>query len=108
MNRCWTVVLTYNGLEDTRKCLGSLASHAQRGYPVVLVDNGSTDNTAAIVAVEFPWAHVVRIEQNAGPSVGYNRGIQYALEQSAQFVLLLNNDTTVSPQLADRLLAAAE
>lgn len=107
MTPVWVVVLTYNGLADTRKCLESLASQAAAGHPVLVVDNGSGDGTMAAVATEFPWAKRLRVEQNQGPSVGNNRGIAHALAQGAGGVLLLNNDTTVAPNLVDRLLAAA-
>ena len=57
---------------------------------------------------EFPWCPVIRNAVNGGWAGGNNTGIVYALEHGADQVLLLNNDTTVSPQLADTLLAAAE
>jgi GT2 family glycosyltransferase len=107
MTPVWTLVLTYNGLEDTRKCLRSLASQAAAGHAILVVDNGSTDGTMAAVAGEFPWAKLFRVEKNQGPSVGNNRGIEHALAQGAGSVLLLNNDTTVAPDLIDRLIAAA-
>jgi GT2 family glycosyltransferase len=108
MRPVWTLVLTYNGLEDTRKCLRSLESQAAAGHPVLVVDNGSTDGTMEIVGREFSWARLLRVEKNRGPSVGNNRGIEYALQHGAGGVLLLNNDTTVSPNLIDRLLLAAD
>lgn len=108
MNPVWTVVLSYNGLEDSRKCLRSLESQAAAGHPILLVDNGSTDGTLEIVRREFPWAKLLRVEKNQGPSVGNNRGIEYALAHGAGGVLLLNNDTTVAPNLIDRMIAAAQ
>ena len=108
MTPVWTVVLTYNGLDDTRKCLRSLASQAAAGHPILVVDNGSTDGTMDAVAREFPWAKLLRVEKNQGPSVGNNRGIEHALAQGAGSVLLLNNDTTVAPNLIDRVLVAAQ
>jgi GT2 family glycosyltransferase len=103
----WTVVLTYNGLEDTRKCLPTLEAQAAKGHTVLVVDNGSTDGTADVVRREFPWAHVLRIEKNAGPACGNNRGIEHALQAGADAVVLLNNDTTVTATLIDRLIEAA-
>jgi GT2 family glycosyltransferase len=108
MTNIWTLVLTYNGLDDTRLCLASLAAQAAAGHPILVVDNGSSDGTAAAVGREFPWARVLRIEKNAGPTNGNNVGIEHALAQGAHAVLLLNNDTTVTPNMIDRLSAAAE
>jgi GT2 family glycosyltransferase len=104
----WTVVLHYNGLADTRKCLPTLEAQAAAGYPVLLVDNGSTDGSHEVIANEFPWVKIFRVEKNAGPSAGNNRGIEYAMSQGARRVLLLNNDTTVSPRLLERIDIASE
>jgi GT2 family glycosyltransferase len=108
MNPIWTLVLTYNGLDDTRKCLTSLASQAATGHPILVVDNGSTDGTMEAVGREFPWAKLFRVEKNQGPSVGNNRGIEHAMAQGAGSILLLNNDTTAAPNLIDRMQVAAQ
>src|SRR5689334_18485539 len=108
----WIVILTYNGLEDTRKCLSTVAKAVQQtpeaNITPLLVDNGSTDGTASIVAEEFPWCPILRIEDNNGPSAGNNRGIEHALANGADWVMLLNNDTLVRPELATTLVAAAQ
>jgi GT2 family glycosyltransferase len=107
----WIVILTYNGLEDTRKCLATVeaavGSRANADVVSLLVDNGSTDQTEDAVRAEFPWCPILRIEQNAGPAAGNNRGIEHALSHGADWVLLLNNDTTVRPEIVDRLVEAA-
>src|SRR4029079_15645311 len=101
------VVLSYNGLDDTRKCLESLHAAVRPDVLPLLVDNGSTDGTAETVAREFPWCRVVRVAVNRGPIVGNNAGIEAALEAGAEWIVLLNNDTTVDPRLFDRLMEAA-
>ena len=101
----WAVVLTYNGLEDTRKCLRSVEPIER--LHTLLVDNGSDDGTADVVRREFPWVEILRLESNVGPAGGNNYGIAHALGAGAEWVLILNNDTVVRPQLVDRLLSAA-
>lgn len=103
----FVVVLSYNGLADTRKCLASLLPAIRPGVTPVLVDNGSTDGTAEAVAAEFPWCRLLRVEVNRGPVGGNNAGIRAALEAQAQWILLLNNDTTVHADIFDRLMEAA-
>ena len=103
----FVVVLSYNGLADTRKCLGSLYPALRPGIVPVLVDNGSTDGTAEAVAAEFPWCGVLRVEVNRGPVGGNNAGMRAALESGEKWIMLLNNDTTVHPYLFDRLSDAA-
>lgn len=103
----WTVVLNYNGLDDTRKCLASLAAAADPRLATVVVDNASDSDPAPVLRSEFPWAHYVRNAINGGYAGGNNVGIRYALERGADYVVLLNNDTIVAPQFAWRLAAAA-
>jgi GT2 family glycosyltransferase len=102
----WVVPVNFNGLEDTRKCLRSLAGLSAPAS-VVVVDNASKDDPTAVLKAEFPWAHVVRNGTNGGWSGGNNTGIRFALDRGGGFVILLNNDTTVHPELVSRLLAAA-
>ena len=102
----WIVIVNYNGLEDTRKCLHSLQAAGEPGVSVVTVDNASRMDPTAVLAEEFPWCHLVRNEVNGGWAGGNNTGIRYALERGAGQVLLLNNDTTVAPTLAADLRAA--
>jgi len=80
------VVLSYNGLDDTRKCLESLHAAVRPDVLPLLVDNGSTDGTAETVAREFPWCRVVRVAVNRGPIVGNNAGIEAALEAGAEWI----------------------
>jgi len=71
------------------------------------VRSGSTDGTAYVIHAEFPWCRQVRLAANVGPAGGNNAGIKYALDRGAEWVLLLNNDTVVSPDLTVRLADAA-
>jgi GT2 family glycosyltransferase len=103
----WISLLTYNGAEDTRKCLHSLAGLTYPTFSVVVVDNASTDAPIPMVQSEFPWCHVVENPENLGFAGGNNRGIEYALAHGADWVVLLNNDTTVAPDFLDRLAEAA-
>lgn len=102
----WIVPVNFNGLEDTRKCLCSLAALSSPAS-VVVVDNASAIDPTAALTAEFPRVHLVRNTTNKGWSGGNNTGIQFALDRGADFVILLNNDTTVRPDLVARLLAAA-
>src|SRR5687767_2178220 len=108
MIRIWTLVLSYNGLDDTRKCLASLVHALRPGVTALLVDNGSTDGTAEAVSREFPWCRILRVEENRGPAAGNNAGMQAALQEDCDWVLLLNNDTLVHPALIDRLRDAIQ
>jgi GT2 family glycosyltransferase len=96
------VLVNYNGLNDTRKCLGSLLKAELRGALVIVVDNGSNPDCSEIISSEFPWARVVRSALNTGWSGGNNIGIKEAKQFGADYVFLLNNDTIVAPDILIR------
>lgn len=104
--RVWVVTVNFNGLEDTRKCLQSLGG-LSHPVGVVVVDNASAVNPIPVLAPEFPRTHFIRNPANGGWSGGNNTGIRHALKAGADWIILLNNDTTVRSDLADKLLAAA-
>ena len=106
----WIVVLNWNGLADTLACLRSLQGLHFAARRVIVVDNGSTDRSVEGIRGSDLSASIEIIEtgRNCGFAGGNNLGIRHALEQGADFVLVLNNDTIVDPMLLDELVAAAE
>ena len=106
----WIVVLNWNGLSDTLTCLESLQRLTYGRRRVVVVDNGSRDESVATLRrmAAPPDVELIESGSNLGYAGGNNLGIRHALAHGADFVLVLNNDTTVDPSLLDELLAAAE
>lgn len=102
----WIVVLAFNNYADTAECLESLRRLTYPNYRVVLVDNGSSDGTARLVREHFPEVDVVENGENRWVPGGYNVGFRYGLQRGAEFVFMLNNDTTLDPTVIDRLVAA--
>jgi len=102
----WIVVVNYNGLEDTRRCLRSLEPQASEAS-VVVVDNDSTPDPTPVLREEFPWCDHVRNPVNGGWAGGNNTGMRHALARGARSVVLLNNDTVVAPDFVARLEDAA-
>jgi hypothetical protein len=102
------VLLNFNGTPDTLKCLDSIRAIDPESCLTIVVDNGSTPDACGQITRAHPWVKVIRREDNGGWAGGNNTGIRYALEHGAQWIVLLNNDTIVAPQLIDRLLAAAQ
>ena len=102
------VVLNWNQPEMTADCLKSLEEQDYPDFRVIVVDNGSEDSSAEILEARFPWATVLRIPQNVGYSMGNNVGIEHALEEGADYLFLLNNDTTVDPYMLAQLVEVAE
>lgn len=107
MPRVMIVVLNWNRLADTLVCLESL-SHLDCPACKLVVDNGSTDGSAAAIREQFPDVAVVENGENLGFTGGNNVGLHLALEQGADYALLLNNDTEVAPDFLRLLVEAAE
>ncbi len=98
-------VLNWNGLPDTEECVASLLRMEPSDRDVLVVDNGSSRDEAALVAQQFPGRVLtLRLEANEGFAGGTNRGIAYALEHGYAFALLLNNDCVVAPDLLPTML----
>lgn len=106
--RVAVIVLNFNGLADTLKCLESLRHLEGEPARIVLVDNASDVDPRPQAAAVLPGLDMIRTERNLGYAGGNNRGMAYALEQGAEFILVLNNDTTVAPSLVTTLVAALE
>lgn len=102
------VVLNWNGWPDTLACLESLQALQYPNVWVIVVDNASTDGSVEIIARAFPEVTLIRNEDNLGFADGNNMGIRAALAGGADYVMLLNNDTTVAPDMVDRLVEAVE
>ncbi len=87
------VIPVHNGLADTLACLDSVARFTPEAHEILVVDNGSTDDTAAALE-RRGGVTLIRHEENRGFAGGVNAGIRAARGTS---VLLLNNDTLVTP-----------
>jgi len=106
--KAYIIVLNWNGKEDTLDCLASLRNTNYDDYKIVLVDNGSEDDSVRTVRENFPEVEVVETGKNLGFAGGNNVGIAYAMKAGADYVFLINNDTTVHPDYLKELVEAAE
>lgn len=87
------VTVNYNGLEHTRALLNSLkVIDGLFTFEVIVVDNGSSENQAEILALEYPNHIVIRSDINLGFAGGNNIGIR---RSSARYIMLINNDTII-------------
>jgi len=104
----YIVIPSWNLRDPLLECLRSLMSLDYARYQVVVVDNASTDGTAEAVRGISADVRVVASEVNRGYAGGLNLGIRLALEEGADYVLALNNDTVVEPGCLKRLVEVAE
>jgi len=98
------VVVNYNGAALLEDCLLSLRGQTFRDFEVVLVDNGSVDNSISVAASVFPQARCVVLAENVGFAKGSNIGIR---QSDGEYVVLLNNDTQAEPTFLEELVGTA-
>jgi GT2 family glycosyltransferase len=94
--RWYAVVLSWNGRDDTLRCLDSLARVSDPPIRVVCVDNGSSDGSVEAIRERHPGVHLIENGTNLGYSGGNNVGLRWALEQGARWIVLVNNDAVVA------------
>lgn len=101
------VILCCNQCDFTSRCIESVLRQTQTAYELVLVDNGSTDETAEYLASLRSRAGPERVEIIVNPkNRGYPASCNQALARAdGRFVLFLNNDTVVTESWLDGLLA---
>ncbi len=87
------IILTWNGKEDTLECLKSLQKVKYENIDITVVDNASTDDSAEIIAADFPSVKLINNNTNLMYAGGNNVAIKEALSREAECILLLNNDT---------------
>ena len=103
----YTVIVTYNGIKWVDFCLGSLRLSSIKTTPIV-IDNNSTDNTVQYIRSNYPEAIVIEQEINMGFGQANNIGLRYALEHNADYVLLLNQDAAIAPNMLELCLAQSD
>jgi len=102
------VLLNFNNWRYTIECLASLQHLDYDDWKVLVVDNGSKDDSLERIRELFPEVEIIELTENLGFPGGNNRGIRVALERGAEYVWLLNNDTVVEPQALRAMVEKAE
>src|SRR5262245_39537582 len=95
----YIIVLTYRMRDVVRGCIRSLLSLTYPNYKLVVVDNDSADGTEEMLRNELPELTLIQTGSNLGYTGGNNKGIKYALENGAEYVLIINPDTVVANPL---------
>lgn len=108
MKRVEVVVLNWNGWRDTLACLASLQCLNYPNFGLIVVDNGSTDGSQSHIEAHIPGLKVLQTGANLGFGGGCNAGIRQALEQGADYIWLINSDTTVDANALTELVRLAD
>jgi GT2 family glycosyltransferase len=104
----YVLTLNWNGKQWLGDCVSSALAMNYPNFRVVVVDNGSTDDSVNLVRKRFPQVHVIQNKQNLGYPAGFNVGMAYAHVCGAEYFLLVNNDTVIDSGALRALVATAE
>lgn len=104
----YVVVLNWNGWSDTIHCLDALATVHYSNLHIVVVDNGSTNDSVEQIRRAHPQVVLLETGKNLGFAGGNNPGIQYALQHEAEFVWLLNNDAEPEASALEPMVRKAQ
>ncbi|RJQ25328.1 glycosyltransferase family 2 protein [Candidatus Parcubacteria bacterium] len=119
MKKVAIVTLSYNNEKDTAECIESINNLNTSTFDlsVIVVDNGSNSkfNPSAKIRARIQNSklnkgqlNIIRSEENLGFAEGNNIGIRYSLEEGAEYILLLNNDTLIDKNLIVELIKTIE
>ena len=105
--RVLTIIISYQFMRWADKCLSSMQASA---FPtdLLVIDNGSKDETLAYVREHYPDVRVIDNGCNLGFGKANNIGIHYAIEHGYDMVLLLNQDAWLDADALGKLVAVAE
>lgn len=99
------VIPSYNGHATILECLNSLLRADYPNLEIVVVDNGSVDNTVELIARHFPMVKIVPASQNHGIAGGRNIGV---LQSQGSLILFVDQDNTLDPGAISRLVKVVE
>ena len=102
------LILNWNRREDTLACLESMRHIRYPALKVCVIDNGSTDGSIEAVREQYPQFEQLLLKENKGYAQGNNDGASHALEQGADYLFILNNDTVVDADCVQILVDFAE
>ncbi|MFA7359931.1 MAG: glycosyltransferase family 2 protein [Candidatus Kapaibacterium sp.] len=87
------VIPNYNGLNHLEVCFNSLRNQSYKNFNIILVDNGSIDDSVEYVNRNYPEVKVLKLEKNYGFAFATNAGIIHAINSNLyNYILFLNND----------------
>ena len=98
------VIINWNSYDLTSDTLASLSSTSYKSYDIIVVDNFSTDNSAAQLEKNFSSIILLRSDENKGFTGGNNLGFEYAMNKGYEYVMMLNNDVAVESNFLEPLV----
>lgn len=104
----YIIVLNWNGLHDTLRCITSLEQQQYANTRILVVDNGSTDGSADALRALGDRIELIEVPTNLGYTGGNNLAMHQAFAQDADYVWLFNNDAVAEPDTLSKLMVRCE
>ena len=105
MKKLSIIIPNYNGAKYLPACFDALQKQTCSNPEVILVDDGSSDDSVSLTQRNYPWIKIIQFTQNQGLAAAINQGVRHA---SGEIIISLNNDTEVEAQWAEALAEALE
>ena len=99
------IILNLNKKEILKDCLETLKEQSYKNFEIILVDNGSTDDSVSFVKENFPEVKIIANKRNLGFAAGNNQGLKIA---GGKYIVTLNNDTQVEKSWLKNLVVTSE
>ncbi len=99
------IVLNWNDKEISKKCLSSIEKVSYSNYEVLIVDNNSQDGSVEFFKEHFPQYDILALDKNLKYAGGNNAAVDYLKPEEEDFLVFINNDTIVSSDFLDHLVA---
>jgi GT2 family glycosyltransferase len=101
MSRISINFITWNGERFVDKCLKSVFEQTYKDYSIIVIDNGSADDTVEIIKERYPHLKVIEHKENFGFAKAHNQAMHWT---KSDFVLCLNQDVILEPDYLERIV----
>lgn len=103
-NNVAVIIPNWNGKKWLEICLNSLVKQTYHTFEIVVVDNGSTDDSISYIEQHFPQVKIVSLHNNSGFAAAINAGVKSV---DTEYVAFLNNDTEADTHWLSELMACS-
>ena len=100
----YIIIPVYNRKKITRQCLKSIENQTIKDFSTIIVDDGSNDGTSEMIMAEFPHVTLLRGDGNLWWTKATNLGVKYALQNGAEYILTLNDDTILFEDYIEKMI----
>jgi len=102
------LILNWNGSALTIQCLASIEKLTYYNFSTMVIDNASSDNSIVNIHENYPTVEVLALDKNYGFGPAYNLAFKHLKSSKLDYYLIINNDTTVEPNLLEKLLEGVD